>query len=98
MNEIDRQLKRLFQVARQQVSREREESPFGFARQLACRWQLNPEASSQPAPWMLFSRWSLAGACLLLIISLVFNLGLVRFEWSPEMTVADPVSRMILLP
>ena len=101
MNELDRQLKRVFAAAKPaRLARINAEAPapIGFAGRVANRWQASAGLEDGTGSWANISRWGLGLACAVLVFSLVLNRNLLSADWSPALNAAEHVAELVSLP
>ena len=101
MNELDRQLQRLFAAAkpaRRSWIEANAPVPAGFAGRVTSRLQLRLAGDNEAASWIRLSQWGLGLACALLALNLAIHRDLFRHEWSPAIAAAQQVTEFVSLP
>jgi len=101
MNELDRQLQRLFAAAkpaRRSWIEAKAPVSAGFAGRVMSRFQPGLAADNKAANWTSLSQWGLGLACALLVLNLTIHRGLFSQEWSPAIAAAEQVTEFVSLP
>lgn len=100
MNDLDRCLKRLFQTVKEPstlaTAYEDETAPGGFSTRVVARWQGARNSSDRPRQWFVLGYRGLVCAALVLAVTLALNVTVFRDEWSPALSVVEPVTQLVL--
>ena len=101
MNQLDPRLKRLFAAsrpARQARVNADAAAPFGFATRVVNLRRMEPGAVDEERTWARLARRGFGLACGVMLVSLAWNWRPLTTEWSPALTVAQQVTRVVSLP
>jgi hypothetical protein len=101
MNEVDRQLKKLFAAAKPARSARIGEDlsmPPGFAARVVGSWKAATTDEDWAAGGLVLCRWGLGVACGVMVVCLVWNRNALQSEWSPAQTVANQVTEFVSVP